>query len=105
MSAAVVVSLGLFLFAPALLKIKKERSDTLRIFLSIPKAAVNTIFISLNNNNEVKEIEDEAIEETRVEHTINVRGNTTNSVPILKQLLERYVFVLCIDFSCFSNTM
>lgn len=78
-------------------KIRKERADALRIFLSIPKAAVNNIYNGLSNINEVKEIEDDALDEGAADvNVVAVSGG--NATPILRQLFIRYFGTLCKDY-------
>ena len=91
--------LAVALFLPSLRTLRIERTDTLKIFLSIPKAAINTIYNRVNGEDEVKEIDDEAIED---KIDVDVYGvESRDSLPILKQLLIRYLTVLGNYFNSF----
>ncbi len=81
------------LFYPAILKIKTERSNTLKLFLSVPKGAINLILNNMNNE-EVKEIEDDAFDEGTYEsHT--VESDYSVSMTVLNNLVARYLGALC----------
>jgi hypothetical protein len=84
------------LYWPAVYKIRKERSNTLHQFLSIPKGAINSILNTLSGENEVKEIEDDAFEESHNEASV-VLNYTRSNTSILKQLTIRYHISLCMS--------
>ena len=84
-SAALLLALVLLLYIPAILKIKSERKDVLTIFLSVPKSAISNICDSLLENDETKEIEDEAIQDEIGDTTVFLDPETS-SVPVLRKL-------------------
>ena len=48
------------LFVPSIRKIRKERSDTLNLFLTIPKATITMITATMTDQkDEIKDLEDE----------------------------------------------
>ena len=82
------------LYWPSIAKIKQERSNILRLFLSIPKAAMSTILSNLNSGNEVKEIEDEAFEDSQ-DIIIAASDYAHTSTSLLNKLSIRYHATLC----------
>ena len=80
------------LFWPAIRKIKAERTDTLKLFLTIPKGLINNIISSLFQ--ETKEIEDDAFDEYQSDHVIAIES-ITSSASMLNKLTKRYAALLC----------
>ena len=92
--------LVLVLFVPALRRIRNERFAILRIFLSVPKTTVNGILNSLDNKNQVKEIEESAVEEiSSGDNSTYFEKEKKNAMPILKRISIRYGLYLGITFA------
>jgi hypothetical protein len=88
-SAGLLFALVLFLYIPAILKIRTERKDVLRIFLSVPKSAITSICESLVEKDETKDIEDEALADDFEDTTVFLE-HEGGTVPILGKLNIRY---------------
>eukprot|EP01114_Cavostelium_apophysatum_P013029 TRINITY_DN3069_c0_g1_i1.p1 TRINITY_DN3069_c0_g1~~TRINITY_DN3069_c0_g1_i1.p1 ORF type:complete len:1644 (+),score=487.55 TRINITY_DN3069_c0_g1_i1:893-5824(+) len=98
-SSLIVVILIRVLFIPSLNTIRRERTEALKLFLLIPKSAINEIYVNMTSQkSQIRESNhygnDLSVDTAESDSSLN--GNNATTLPVIKSLFVRFSLAVAV---------